>query len=74
MSFDEDILTLKPVPNLSFEHPYLPRSLMFHSIPSASLKTNDILASSSVYGMLVKLLLNPFSLSVTVELVNILPL
>uniref|UniRef100_A0A3Q7FMG1 Uncharacterized protein n=1 Tax=Solanum lycopersicum TaxID=4081 RepID=A0A3Q7FMG1_SOLLC len=51
MSFDEDILTLKPVPNLSFEHPYLPTSLMLHSIPSASLKTNEILASSSVYGI-----------------------
>ncbi|KAH0686572.1 hypothetical protein KY290_018178 [Solanum tuberosum] len=29
LSFDEDTLTLKPVPNLSFEHPYPPTKLMF---------------------------------------------
>ncbi|WMV20935.1 hypothetical protein MTR67_014320 [Solanum verrucosum] len=49
LSFDEDTLTLKPVPNLSFEHPYPPTKLMFHPNPSASLKTNDILASSGDY-------------------------
>ncbi|XP_049396191.1 protein TRANSPARENT TESTA GLABRA 1-like [Solanum stenotomum] len=49
LSFDEDTRTLKPVPNLSFEHPYPPTKLMFHPNPSASLKTNDILASSGDY-------------------------
>ncbi|KAG5617373.1 hypothetical protein H5410_017197 [Solanum commersonii] len=49
LSFDEDTLTHKLVPNLSFEHPYPPTKLMFHPNPSASLKTNDILASSGDY-------------------------
>ncbi|XP_055828969.1 protein TRANSPARENT TESTA GLABRA 1 [Solanum dulcamara] len=49
LSFDEDTLTLKPVPNLCFDHPYPPTKLMFHPNPSASLKTNDILASSGDY-------------------------
>ncbi|KAK4351033.1 hypothetical protein RND71_030346 [Anisodus tanguticus] len=49
LSFDEDTLTLKPIPNLSFDHPYPPTKLMFHPNPSASLKSNDILASSGDY-------------------------
>ncbi|XP_060204001.1 protein TRANSPARENT TESTA GLABRA 1-like [Lycium barbarum] len=49
LSFDEDTLTLKPITNLSFDHPYPPTKLMFHPNPSASLKSNDILASSSDY-------------------------
>nr|AJN91103.1 anthocyanin-related transcription factor TTG1 [Solanum melongena] len=49
LCFDEDTLTLKPVPNLSFEHPYPPTKLMFHPNPSASLKSKDILASSGDY-------------------------
>ncbi|CAN4089457.1 unnamed protein product [Withania somnifera] len=49
LSFDVDTLTLKPIPNLSFDHPYPPTKLMFHPNPSASLKTHDILASSGDY-------------------------
>ncbi|KAK4351032.1 hypothetical protein RND71_030345 [Anisodus tanguticus] len=49
LSFDEDTLTIKPIPNLSFDHPYPPTKLMFHPNPSASLKSNDILASSGDY-------------------------
>ncbi|KAK4362852.1 hypothetical protein RND71_018093 [Anisodus tanguticus] len=49
LSFDEDTLTLKPIPNLSFHHPYPPTKLMLHPNPSASLKSNDILASSGDY-------------------------
>ncbi|KAK1427814.1 hypothetical protein QVD17_16509 [Tagetes erecta] len=40
LTFDEQTLTLKPNPNLSFDHPYPPTKLMFHPNPG------DILASS----------------------------
>lgn len=52
LSFDEETLTLKPNPNLSFEHPYPPTKLMFHPNPSASAaarKSSDLLASSGDY-------------------------
>ncbi|KAK4362851.1 hypothetical protein RND71_018092 [Anisodus tanguticus] len=49
LSFNEDTQTLKPIPNLSFDHPYPPTKLMFHPNPSGSLKSNDILASSGDY-------------------------
>ncbi|KAM7499837.1 hypothetical protein LguiA_024251 [Lonicera macranthoides] len=47
VSFDEETLTIKPNPNLSFDHPYPPTKLMFHPNSSASLrKSSDLLASS----------------------------
>ncbi|TMW88387.1 hypothetical protein EJD97_018622 [Solanum chilense] len=49
LSFDAYNLTLKPIPNLCFEHPYPPTKLMFHPNPFDSLKSNDILASCSDY-------------------------
>ncbi|KAK6794716.1 hypothetical protein RDI58_008169 [Solanum bulbocastanum] len=49
LSFDAHNLTLKPIPNLCFEHPYPPTKLMFHPNPFDSLKSNDILASCSDY-------------------------
>ncbi|OWM79687.1 protein TRANSPARENT TESTA GLABRA 1 [Punica granatum] len=39
VSFDPDTLTLKPIPSLSFDHPYPPTKLMFHP-------KSDLLASS----------------------------
>lgn len=50
LSFDEDNLSVKPVPGLSFDHPYPPTKLMFHPKPAASLlKSTDLLASSGDY-------------------------
>ncbi|KAL7003762.1 Rhombotin-1 [Sarracenia purpurea var. burkii] len=50
ISFDEETLTVKSNPNLSFEHPYPPTKLMFHPNPAASLrKSSDLLASSGDY-------------------------
>uniref|UniRef100_A0A5B6YJF3 Putative WD40 protein n=1 Tax=Davidia involucrata TaxID=16924 RepID=A0A5B6YJF3_DAVIN len=50
VSFDEETLTIKPNPNLSFEHPYPPTKLMFHPNPAAShRKSSDLLASSGDY-------------------------
>ncbi|KAK1366384.1 Transparent testa glabra 1 [Heracleum sosnowskyi] len=49
VSFDEQTLTLKRNPNLSFDHPYPPTKLMFHPNPLGSGKSNDILASSGDY-------------------------
>lgn len=52
LSFDEETLSLKSNPNLSFEHPYPPTKLMFHPNPSASAaarKSSDLLASSGDY-------------------------
>ncbi|XP_057971747.1 protein TRANSPARENT TESTA GLABRA 1-like [Malania oleifera] len=43
ISFDDETLTLKPHPGLSFDHPYPPTKLMFR--PNSS----DILASSGDY-------------------------
>lgn len=36
ITFDEDTLTFRPHPSLSFTHPYPPTKLMFHPNPSAS--------------------------------------
>nr|AAC18914.1 AN11 [Petunia x hybrida] len=47
LSFNEETLTLNPIPNLSFDHPYPPTKLMFHPNPIKS--NNDILASSGDY-------------------------
>lgn len=44
LTFDEQTLSIKPNPNLSFDHPYPPTKLMFNPNPSLS---GDILASSS---------------------------
>ncbi|KAK3042827.1 hypothetical protein RJ639_001100 [Escallonia herrerae] len=49
VSFDEETLTLKPNPSLSFDHPYPPTKLMFHPNHAASLRrasAADLLASS----------------------------
>ncbi|XP_076882796.1 protein TRANSPARENT TESTA GLABRA 1 [Bidens hawaiensis] len=43
LTFDDQTLSLKPNPNLSFDHPYPPTKLMFHPTPKPS---TDILASS----------------------------
>ncbi|KAG6436353.1 hypothetical protein SASPL_101249 [Salvia splendens] len=43
LSFSEDSSSLKPVPSLSFDHPYPPTKLLFH--PSVSAPSN-LLASS----------------------------
>ncbi|KAJ0946752.1 putative transcription factor WD40-like family [Helianthus annuus] len=43
LTFNEDTLSIKPNPNLSFDHPYPPTKLMFHPNPTVS---SDILASS----------------------------
>lgn len=43
VTFDEETLSVKPNPNLSFDHPYPPTKLMFHPNPKLS---GDILASS----------------------------
>ncbi|GMP25044.1 hypothetical protein CsSME_00002093 [Camellia sinensis var. sinensis] len=48
VSFDEETLTMKTNPNLSFEHPYPPTKLMFHPNPSASLrKSSDLLSATT---------------------------
>lgn len=51
LSFDEESLTVKPNPNLSFEHPYPPTKLMFQPNPAAAShrKSSDLLASSGDY-------------------------
>ncbi|KAI5657505.1 hypothetical protein M9H77_26298 [Catharanthus roseus] len=50
LSFDEETLSVKPIPGLSFDHPYPPTKLMFHPKPAASLiKATDLLASSGDY-------------------------
>lgn len=43
LSFSEDSSSLKPIPSLSFDHPYPPTKLLFHPSPSAP---KNILASS----------------------------
>ncbi|KAK6155463.1 hypothetical protein DH2020_009711 [Rehmannia glutinosa] len=43
LSFSEDSSSLKPIPSLSFDHPYPPTKLMFHPSPSAP---TNLLASS----------------------------
>ncbi|KAF8413412.1 hypothetical protein HHK36_001394 [Tetracentron sinense] len=50
ISFDDETLTFKTDPNLSFEHPYPPTKLMFHPNTRNSLgKSSNLLASSGDY-------------------------
>lgn len=50
VSFDDETLTIKTNPNLSFEHPYPPTKLMFQPNSASSLrKSSDLLASSGDY-------------------------
>ncbi|XP_010251384.1 PREDICTED: protein TRANSPARENT TESTA GLABRA 1 [Nelumbo nucifera] len=50
ISFDEETLTFKTDPNLSFDHPYPPTKLMFHPNGAKSLrKSSNLLASSGDY-------------------------
>ncbi|OVA04682.1 WD40 repeat [Macleaya cordata] len=50
ISFDEETLTFKTDPNLSFEHPYPPTKLMFHPNTTKSVQnTTNLLASSGDY-------------------------
>ncbi|KAK9292360.1 hypothetical protein L1049_020326 [Liquidambar formosana] len=50
LSFDDETLTIKTHPNLSFDHPYPPTKLMFHPNSTSSLrKSSDLLASSGDY-------------------------
>lgn len=50
ITFDDDTLTFKSQPSLSFDHPYPPTKLMFHPNPASSLrKSSDLLASSGDY-------------------------
>ncbi|KAL5726740.1 Rhombotin-1 [Ranunculus cassubicifolius] len=44
ISFDEDTLSFRPNPSLSFDHPYPATKLMFH--PKPQLASTDLLASS----------------------------
>ncbi|KAL3838015.1 hypothetical protein ACJIZ3_022606 [Penstemon smallii] len=46
LSFSDDSSSLKPVPSLSFDHPYPPTKLLFH--PSSS-PSQNLLASSGDY-------------------------
>lgn len=47
LSFDEQTLSIKPNPNLSFDHPYPPTKLMFNPNPNPNPSlSGDILASS----------------------------
>ncbi|XP_071742542.1 protein TRANSPARENT TESTA GLABRA 1-like [Rutidosis leptorrhynchoides] len=54
LTFDQDTLTVKTNPNLSFDHPYPPTKLMFQPNPN-SISSSDILASSGdflrLYGL-----------------------
>ncbi|KAJ0248622.1 Protein TRANSPARENT TESTA GLABRA 1 [Hirschfeldia incana] len=45
LSFDPDSMSVKPLPTLSFDHPYPPTKLMF-SPPSLHRPSGDLLASS----------------------------
>ncbi|KAG2241245.1 hypothetical protein Bca52824_096772 [Brassica carinata] len=45
LSFDSDSMSLKPLPSLSFEHPYPPTKLMFSPLPPPQ-QRGDLLASS----------------------------
>lgn len=47
LSFDEETFSLKPVPTLSFEHPYPPTKLMFQ--PPNPRSAAELLASSGDY-------------------------
>lgn len=50
LTFDEETLSLKIDPNLSFDHPYPATKLMFHpSSPNSLGKSSDLLASSGDY-------------------------
>lgn len=46
LSFDSDSMTVKPLPNLSFEHPYPPTKLMFSPPSLRRPSAADLLASS----------------------------
>ncbi|KAL2527550.1 Protein TRANSPARENT TESTA GLABRA 1 [Abeliophyllum distichum] len=46
LSFDDETNSIKPVPSLSFEHPYPPTKLMFHPAPTSAA---NLLASSGDY-------------------------
>ena len=57
LSFDSDSMSLKPLPSLSFEHPYPPTKLMFSPPSLRRSGGGDLL--SVMPGVVVKLLVSP---------------